>query len=215
MSLLHQAKFHTTVASVVQLNDPTVTEPLPEVAFVGRSNSGKSTAINLLCNQKRLAFASKTPGRTQHLNYFAISDRDRTWGYLVDLPGYGFSATGNDARAEWDALLGGYLRERSTLAGIVMMVDSRRGLTAMDHQLIDWVAPAERPIHVLLTKVDKLNRSDTQKAVGQVRATLEGSIHTVQPFSALKRLGIVEAEARVLEWLGVSVVVHQKNPGEQ
>lgn len=215
MSLLHRAQFATTVASMAQLDAPGLREGWPEVAFVGRSNAGKSTAINLLCNQKRLAFASKTPGRTQQLNFFAVADRDRTYGYLVDLPGYGYAATGDTVRADWDALLGGYLRDRAALAGIVMLVDARRGLGDLDRQLIAWVTQTQRPIHVLLTKVDKLNRADTQRALADVRAELTAGGHTAQTFSALKRIGLEEADARVLAWLGVDAAPAKKSPGDR
>lgn len=217
MSLLHRAAFSTTVAALDQLAAPGLAEGIPEVAFVGRSNAGKSTAINLLCNQKRLAFASKTPGRTQHLNFFAVADRDRTWGYLVDLPGYGYAQTARDARAGWDLLLGSYLRERAPLVGIVMLADARRGLGDLDRTLIDWVTPAGRPIHVLLTKSDKLNHSQRNLALQAVRRELDGTPHTAQAFSALDRRGLEEAQAKVLAWFGAPpepvVVPTKKSPG--
>ena len=206
MSLLHRASFQVTIASSDQLRQGGGLVPgLPEVAFVGRSNAGKSTAINLLCNQKRLAFASKTPGRTQHLNYFAIADRDRTYGYLVDLPGYGYAAaSGSEARSHWDEFLGGYLRDRAELRGVVLIMDARRPLTDLDVQLIDWLGHAGKPIHALLSKCDKLNRSETAQALQQVRAAFANTPHTVQVFSALKRIGLEEADQRVLGWLGVA-----------
>lgn len=202
MSLLHRARFLTTVASLEQLCAPSLDGELPEVAFVGRSNAGKSTAINLLCNQKQLAFASKTPGRTQHLNFFSIADRDRTYGYLVDLPGYGYAAaSGRDARSHWDAFLGGYLSQRANLRGIVLIMDARRPLTELDLQLIEWVTAAGKPIHALLSKCDKLNRSEIALALKAVRETFAGTPHSVQAFSALKRIGLDEAERMVLDWL--------------
>lgn len=203
MSLLHRARFLTTIASVEQLRlaDDQL-RGLPEVAFVGRSNAGKSTAVNLLCNQKRLAFASKTPGRTQHLNFFAVGDRDRDYGYLVDLPGYGYAAaSGAESRAHWDAFLGGYLRDRAELRGVVLIMDARRPLTDLDRQLIDWLGLAGKPIHALLSKSDKLNRSEIAQTLQTVRAAFENSPHTVQAFSALKRVGLEEADRRVLTWL--------------
>ncbi|HEU4620975.1 MAG TPA: ribosome biogenesis GTP-binding protein YihA/YsxC [Burkholderiaceae bacterium] len=201
-SLLHRARFYSTAASLAQLDGPGFNDDIPEVAFVGRSNAGKSTAINLLCNQRGLAFASKTPGRTQLLNFFLVADRDRSWGYLVDLPGYGYAASSGTTRAGWDALLGGYLRERRQLVGVVLLMDSRRGLTELDERLIDWVTPAQKPIHVLLTKTDKLNRTETRRALEGIQRALEGSPHTVQTFSALHRTGLEDADARVLQWFG-------------
>ncbi len=211
MSLLHRARFHTTVASTEQLHGGDLSQGLPEVAFVGRSNAGKSTAINLLCNQKRLAFASKTPGRTQHLNFFAIADRDQTYGYLVDLPGYGYAAaSGHEARSHWDEFLGGYLRDRAELRGVVLIMDARRPLTDLDVQLIDWLGHAGKPIHALLSKCDKLNRSEVASAVKQVRTAFANTPHTVQAFSALKRIGLEEADRQVLHWLGVEQPVAAK-----
>lgn len=207
MSLLHRAHFFTTAASADQLLGPGLDLGLPEVAFVGRSNAGKSTAINLLCNQKRLAFASKTPGRTQHLNFFAVADREHTYGYLVDLPGYGYAAaSGQDARSHWDAFLGGYLRDRANLRGVVLIMDARRPLTELDLQLIDWVQTAGRPIHALLSKCDKLNRSEIAQAIAKVRAAFAGTPNTAQAFSALKRVGLDEAEQVVLDWLGAPLL---------
>jgi len=198
MSLLHRARFIDTVASLDHLGRPGLDDGLPEVAFVGRSNAGKSTAINLLCNQKRLAFASKTPGRTQHLNFFEIADRDTRHGLLVDLPGYGYAEAGHDRQREWDHFLGRYLAERPQLRGVVLMMDARRPLTDLDVALLDFVAHRLLPVHVLLTKADKLGRSDQSQVLMRTRAAMP--THTVQLFSALKRVGLDEADAKVLSW---------------
>jgi GTP-binding protein len=205
MSLLHRARFFTTVANNEQLLAPELSTGCPEIAFVGRSNAGKSTAINLLCNQKQLAFASKMPGRTQHLNYFSVADREHHWGFLVDLPGYGYAQTGLEMRTQWDGFLGGYLRDRTSLRGIVLMMDARRPLTDLDLLLLDWVGAAGRPVHALLTKADKLNRSDTAQALASVRKAFEGTDFTAQTFSALKRVGLEDAESKLLQWLDAPI----------
>jgi GTP-binding protein len=216
-SLLHHTQFFITASSLTQLASVGLSDgdwqagTLPEIAFVGRSNAGKSTAINLLCNQKRLAFSSKTPGRTQHLNFFAVSGRERLYAYLVDLPGYGYAAADKTTRATWDQLLGQYLRQRQALRGVVLLMDARRPLTDLDLQLLDWLEPTGRPIHALLTKADKLNRSEMAQALRQVSAAFVGSPHTVQLFSALNRMGLEQADDKLLEWLGVT---EKKNPGE-
>ncbi|WP_085318393.1 ribosome biogenesis GTP-binding protein YihA/YsxC [Derxia lacustris] len=198
MSLLHRARFIDTVARLDHLARPGLDDGLPEVAFVGRSNAGKSTAINLLCNQKRLAFASKTPGRTQHLNFFEIADREQRHGLLVDLPGYGYAEAGHQRQAEWDQFLGRYLSERPELRGLILMMDARRPLTDLDIALLDFVRPRLLPVHVLLTKADKLTRNDQNQVLMRTRNAMPG--HTVQLFSALKRMGIEEADAKVLSW---------------
>ncbi|WP_028309911.1 ribosome biogenesis GTP-binding protein YihA/YsxC [Derxia gummosa] len=198
MSLLHRARFIDTVSALGQLRRPGLDDGLPEVAFVGRSNAGKSTAINLLCNQKRLAFASKTPGRTQHLNFFEIADRDQRRGLLVDLPGYGYAEAGHQRQSEWDEFLGRYLAERAELRGLVLMMDARRPLTDLDLALLDFVAPRKLPVLALLTKADKLTRSEQAQVLVRTRAAMPD--HTVQLFSALKRVGLEEADAKVLGW---------------
>jgi GTP-binding protein len=215
-TLLHHTHFFITVSSLAQLQNAGLpdgdwrTGTLPEIAFVGRSNAGKSTAINLICNQKRLAFSSKTPGRTQHLNFFSVADRERRYGYLVDLPGYGYAAADKVTRATWDQLLGQYLRQRRALRGVVLIMDARRPLTDLDLQLLEWLEPSGCPVHALLTKADKLNRSEMMQSLQQVRQAFDGSAHTVQLFSALKRIGLDEAGEKLLDWLGVP----KKNPDE-
>ncbi|WDD96082.1 ribosome biogenesis GTP-binding protein YihA/YsxC [Burkholderia sp. FERM BP-3421] len=206
--LLHQARFYTTVNHLRDL-PPTVQ---PEIAFAGRSNAGKSTAINILCNQKRLAFASKTPGRTQHINYFSVGPAAEPVANLVDLPGYGYAEVPGAAKAHWEALLSSYLQSRPQLRGMILMMDSRRPLTELDRRMIEWFAPTGKPIHTLLTKCDKLTRQEsinalrsTQKELDAYRAAgYEGTL-TVQLFSALKRVGLDDAHALIESWLRPSV----------
>jgi GTP-binding protein len=202
--LLHQSRFFTTVNHLRDL-PTTVT---PEIAFAGRSNAGKSTAINILCNQKRLAFASKTPGRTQHINYFSVGPADEPAGHLVDLPGYGYAEVPGAAKAHWEALLASYLQSRAQLRGMILMMDARRPLTELDRRMIEWFAPTGKPIHTLLTKCDKLTRQEsintlraTQKGLAEYRDAGHAGELTVQLFSALKRVGIDEAHALVEGWL--------------
>jgi GTP-binding protein len=202
--LLHQARFFTTVNHLRDL-PPT---PQPEVAFAGRSNAGKSSAINVLCNQRRLAFASKTPGRTQHINYFEVGPKDERAGFVVDLPGYGYAQVPGAAKAHWSALLSSYIKLRPQLRGLVLMMDSRRPCTDLDIQMIDWFAPTGKPIHMLLTKADKLNRQESTQALRTTRALMDrynaatgDEQLTVQLFSQLKRIGLDEAHAKVESWL--------------
>lgn len=204
MSILQQTRFFTTADQLHQL--PML--GLPEIAFAGRSNAGKSTAINILCSQKGLAFASKTPGRTQHINYFAVGkhaeDPELPFGFLVDLPGYGYAAVSQASKAHWEQLLAAYVRTRSPLVALVLMMDSRRPLTELDIQMIEWFAPTGKPIHVLLTKADKLNRSESTAALKATKAGLarHGPHHTAQLFSALKKTGLEEADQKILDLMG-------------
>jgi GTP-binding protein len=220
MSLLWQARFFTTVNHLRDLPKTQVRE----VAFAGRSNAGKSTAINLLCNQKKLAFASKTPGRTQHINYFSIGGahvgqhrKDPTMveeirGLLVDLPGYGYAEVPGEAKNHWNQLLGTYVQTREQLAALVLIMDARRPFTDLDVQMLEWFAPSGKPIHCLLTKADKLNRNESTNALRLARTVLSSYVDeqgkpfsfTVQLFSALKRIGIDEATERILELLGLN-----------
>jgi GTP-binding protein len=219
MSKLWQARFFTTVN---QLRDLPGTH-VPEIAFAGRSNAGKSTAINILTNQKGLAFASKTPGRTQHINYFSIGGahvaqhrKDPTIveeirALLVDLPGYGYAEVSGTAKLHWQKLLGDYVQRREQLAALVLIMDSRRPFTDLDVQMLEWFAPTGKPIHCILTKADKLNQNEKTNVLRQAQKILdsyvdedgEGFPFTVQLFSALKRIGIEEADAKILELLGL------------
>ena len=192
-----RTEFLTTVA---RLRD-TPGDAVAEVAFVGRSNAGKSSAINTLAGKTRLAYVSKTPGRTQHLNYFSVAP-DR---YFVDLPGYGFAKVPEDVRKQWDTLLGPYLQTREQLKGLVVIMDSRRPLTEMDWQMLEWFAPTGRPVHVLLSKADKLSRQEQTKTLRQVKADMAdlGCPVSVQLFSSLKRTGVAEAATVLKQWLGL------------
>ena len=220
MSLLWQARFFTTVNHLRDLPDTHV----PEVAFAGRSNAGKSTAVNLLCNQKKLAFASKTPGRTQHINYFSIGGsrvgqhrKDATIveeirALMVDLPGYGYAQVSGSAKDHWQTLLGDYVQRREQLAALVLIMDSRRPFTALDLQMVEWFATTGKPIHCLLTKADKLNNNESANALRQARTVLASYVDadgkpfpfTVQLFSALKRIGLEEADAKLLDLMGLN-----------
>ncbi len=206
MSLLHRATFATSAARLEQLPAPGA----PEVCFVGRSNVGKSSAINVLTNQRRLAFSSKTPGRTRLINLFGIPDpldADAALGFLVDLPGYGYAAVDRKTRGEWADVLGDYLHSRSSLAGVVLLIDIRRGVTALDQRLAQWLAPTGVPVLVLLTKADKLPYGQRLKAVAAVRKELVaiGALHAL-PFSATTRLGLDEATAHIENWISPKVV---------
>jgi GTP-binding protein len=166
-----------------------------EVAFVGRSNSGKSTALNLIAGA-RIARVSKTPGRTQLLNFFAVGD-----GRLVDLPGYGFARVAADVQARWRSVLETYLRERSSLVGLVLTVDIRRGLTRLDDQLLRWLeARRALPLAVLLTKADKLSRGAASAEQHRIAGTL-GPAARITRFSALTQEGVAPARAWLDEWL--------------
>ena len=199
MPLFQQAVFLTTVAHLRDLPQ----DAIREVAFAGRSNAGKSSAINTLAGRTRLAYVSKTPGRTQHLNYFTLSDGK----YFVDLPGYGYAKAPEAIRSQWEGLIGPYLSKREQLAGLVVIMDIRRPLTDLDLRLIDWFRPTGRPIHVLLSKADKLSRQEQTKALRSVKAELatwgDAELYSVQLFSSLKKTGVEEAEAVLAGWLGI------------
>jgi len=169
-----------------------------EIAFAGRSNAGKSSAINTLCQQTALARTSRTPGRTQLLNFFRIDDQRR----LVDLPGYGYAAVAQDIKADWQGALADYLEKRECLRGVILMMDSRHPLKDYDIQMLEWANHIEIPVHVLLTKVDKLNRKEQAISLERVDAALkEFSLDfSVQLFSSLKRWGVDEAHEKLNQW---------------
>lgn len=204
MQLFQSARFVVSVAELAGLP----AAGLPEIAFAGRSNAGKSTAINVLTQQKRLAFASKTPGRTQLLNFFELSERDERGervprGFLVDLPGYGFAKAPEAQRAQWDTLVGGYVARRQSLVGIVMVMDARRPLMPADEALIAFLDRPTCRLHLLLTKADQLNNSEKRLALEHARrrAAELGPRASAQLFSALKRQGVEELEGTLAEWL--------------
>jgi len=198
----HTARFRTTASQLDQL--PQI--ELPEIAFVGRSNAGKSTAINTLTQQKRLAFASKTPGRTQHINLFDLGPKIVPNALFADLPGYGYAAVARGAKLRWQKVMADYLAVRRSLIGVVLMIDSRLGFTDLDQQLMSFVAPrvgnGAVKLLVLLTKADKLTRSEAAQSLAAAQAVL-GEIATdesdvgVAMFSALNKQGVGDA-ARVL-----------------
>jgi GTP-binding protein len=169
-----------------------------EVAFAGRSNAGKSSAINTLAQRHRLAFVSKTPGRTQQINFFSMGGGR----FLVDLPGYGYAKVPRDLQREWERLISGYLQLRPQLRGLVVVMDIRHPMKDLDAQLLAWFATTGKPAHVLLTKSDKLGK---QAATAQLRSTAEILKRdfagvTVQLFSASARVGVDEAEAVLRRW---------------
>jgi GTP-binding protein len=168
-----------------------------EVAFAGRSNAGKSSAINAIVNQRNFARTSKSPGRTQLINFFRLRGGDR----LVDLPGYGYARVARSMQAHWRKLMEAYFNGRDSLAGLFVVVDVRRGLSDFDWQMIDWAAQIGCPAHVLLTKADKLKRGAAKNAILAVRKELDGAA-TVQLFSALKKDGVEEARQALDGMLG-------------
>ena len=194
---LHTAHFLTSEPQLEHL--PALA--LPEIAFVGRSNAGKSTAINTLTQQTRLAFASKTPGRTQHINLFGVGKQKVDDAVLADLPGYGYAAVPKEAKLRWQRVMGNYLVTRDTLRGVVLLCDPRHGLTELDDILLDVIRPrVEQGLKflVLLTKADKLTRNDGAKALSIARLQAGGG--EVRLFSALKRQGVDEAAQLLWQW---------------
>ena len=167
-----------------------------EVAFVGRSNSGKSSAINVITNQKNLARISKTPGRTQLINFFEIEEMQR----LVDLPGYGYAKTSKKQQKEWGFMISEYVKYRQTLRGIILIIDIRRGIMELDHAFLDFYLPLNKPLHILLTKSDKLKKQACRESFDSVQSTV-GSVASVQLFSSLKKSGPEEARGKILELL--------------
>lgn len=177
----------------------------PELVFAGRSNVGKSSAINALAGRKRLAFASKTPGRTRTINFFDLGARGR----LVDLPGYGYAAAPHALRATWGPLIGAFLASRSRFAGVVLLTDARRPLTPSDRQFLAWLAPIVAPRLLLLSKVDKLARPERTRALVDARRALDeaGVVATALLFSSKDGEGVEDARKLLESWL-----VQTKNP---
>ena len=195
MNLFQNAKFYTTVN---HLKDLPATPA--EIAFVGRSNAGKSSAINTLTNHTSLAYVSKTPGRTQHINFFELANG----AFMVDLPGYGYAQVPEAIRTHWVRLLGDYLQHRAQLIGLVMIMDIRHPLKALDVQMLDFFALTGRPVHILLSKADKLSKNDQIKSLSAVKQALkpftERQQVSVQLFSSLKKQGMAEVETVVAGW---------------
>jgi GTP-binding protein len=197
---------------LLSVHDPKQLPPdgAPEVAFAGRSNAGKSSALNTLASQKRLAYVSKTPGRTQLINFFAVGED----ALLVDLPGYGYAGVPLAVRQHWEELVGSYVGTRLALAGVIIVMDARHPLTPLDYELLEWLAPAARPVHVLLTKSDKLSKQVAQRTLGEVRRTL-ASLYpdaSASLFSSLKRTGIEEATNVIARWTGGATTNKKPRP---
>ncbi|HSI55490.1 MAG TPA: ribosome biogenesis GTP-binding protein YihA/YsxC [Ramlibacter sp.] len=194
---MHTARFLTTAPTLEFLPPLDV----PEIAFVGRSNAGKSTCINTLTQQKRLAFASKTPGRTQSINLFALGKQGVTDAILADLPGYGYAAVPKQDKLRWQQVMANYLVTRENLKGVVLMCDPRHGLTELDDILLEVIRPrVEQGLKflLLLTKADKLNRNDGAKALSIARLQAGGG--EVKLFSALKKQGVEETSMLLWKW---------------
>lgn len=202
-AIIAQARFMVSAAELHQLPAPGPAE----VCFLGRSNAGKSSALNVIATQRKLAFVSKTPGRTRLINFFAIpvpqSPTDETLGFLVDLPGYGYAAVAKYEKQDWDRILGGYLKTRPSLVAAVMMVDIRRGLTDMDIDCLRWIAPLNINLCILVTKADKLGsnaqRQALQNILNQAKTWVPGA-HGIL-FSSTHRVGIEAAQAWTLAQL--------------
>lgn len=170
-----------------------------EIAVAGRSNAGKSSAINIIVNRRQFARTSKTPGRTQLVNFFSLGEQQR----LVDLPGYGFARVSNSMREHWGELLSGYFEVRQSLAGLFLIADVRRRLTDYDRAMMQFAEEVDLPIHILLTKADKLKKGQAATALLEVRKAVGGRA-TVQLFSALTRVGEEEARGKLEAFLGSS-----------
>jgi GTP-binding protein len=197
MGWMHTARFLTTAPTLEFLPPLTV----PEIAFVGRSNAGKSTCINTLTQQKRLAFASKTPGRTQSINLFALGKQNETDAILADLPGYGYAAVPKQDKIRWQQVMANYLVTRENLKAVVLLCDPRHGLTELDDILLEVIRPrVEQGLKflLLLTKADKLNRNDGAKALSIARLQAGGG--EVKLFSALKKQGVDETAQLLWQW---------------
>ena len=218
MSRLWQARFYRTANHLRDLPRLNV----PEIAFVGRSNAGKSSAINSLCNQKSLAYASRTPGRTQHINFFSVGgahvaqhrhdpvDENRIELFLVDLPGYGYAQVSGTAKEHWQKLLSDYLITRPQLKGLILVMDSRHPFQPLDIELLEWFAVTGKPVHCLLTKADKLNRCESSEVLKQANTILKSYVDetgkpfpfSAQLFSSTKRMGLQEATSFILKLAG-------------
>lgn len=189
-----QAAFLKSAARVNQLPD----DVGYEVAFAGRSNAGKSSALNYLTGIKQLARTSKTPGRTQLINLFSLDESRR----LVDLPGYGYAKVALQVKEDWQKHLAHYLEVRQCLRGLIVVMDCRHPLKELDQMMIDWALDREIPVHALLTKADKLNKSEAKNAVAKVKRQYQllGDLVSAQTFSSLKKEGVDELIARLDSW---------------
>ncbi|MEQ6291228.1 ribosome biogenesis GTP-binding protein YihA/YsxC [Vogesella sp. GCM10023246] len=203
MSIFQKAQFFTTVNHLRDL-PPTRCE----VAFVGRSNAGKSSAINTLCNRTRLAYVSKTPGRTQHINFFDLGQER----FLVDLPGYGYAEVPEAIRTHWVELLGRYLQTRDSLVGLLLIMDSRHPLKELDWKMIEFFHVTQRPVHILLSKADKLSRQEQQKVLSSVKKELADYPNiSIQLFSSSKKTGTEEVARVVEDWFAACPLPDEEN----
>ena len=201
MPLFQNATFYISAHHLRDLPPPVGVE----VAFAGRSNAGKSSALNTLANHNRLAYVSKQPGRTQLINFFSLGKNQ----FLVDLPGYGYAKVPAEMRAHWQMTLSNYLSHRNTLFGLVLVMDCRHPLTPLDRQMLDWFSPSNKPIHVLLTKSDKLSRNAASQTLQTVKKELQSTWGncTIQLFSSLKKQGVEEAETIINGWFNNTPLV--------
>lgn len=193
---LNQAKFMMSCTSLPQMPQ----DSGYEIAFVGRSNAGKSSTLNLLTQQKKLAFTSKTPGRTQQINFFTLDDERR----LVDLPGYGYAEVPLAVKHGWQHLLNEYLRKRQSLQGLVLIADCRHGLKTIDEQVLEWSMECQLPTLLLLNKADKLSRSQQQKSLNTIKPVLTcypSELLSYQLFSTKSKLGLDTASCWTMEHL--------------
>jgi GTP-binding protein len=199
MTIFSQATLFRTVAQLDQLPSDSETE----VAFAGRSNAGKSSAINAITNRRRLAFVARQPGKTRMIQMFEV----QPGRCLVDLPGYGYAKVDETTRRKWIRLVDQYLRERTKLQGLVLIMDVRHPLTPLDQYLLDWFAPRRLPIHILLTKADKLSRSQAIIALREFKKRMDalGIAYSVQLFSSQTQEGVEEVQKIVAGWLELQV----------
>ena len=208
--------------AVFTLGAPTIAYLPPdlgyEVAFAGRSNAGKSSAINSITSQKALARVSKTPGRTQHINFFELDPNLNPGRRLVDLPGYGYAKVAHSVKEHWQQVLAEYLNTRQSLQGLIIVMDIRHPLTQFDQHMLDACQHARLPTHLLLTKADKLSKGAAGATLQQVRRTLteryredDARLPTVQLFSALRGLGIEDAHQQLDEWLNLKTVLKSED----
>jgi len=198
MNPFSQATLALTVAELAQLPSPIGFE----VAFAGRSNAGKSSAINALTNRRRLAYVAKRPGKTRTIQFYRLVPER----YLVDLPGYGYAPVSDAIHEQWERLLEGYLLQRRSLVGLVLIMDSRHPLAPLDERLLGWLSPRRLPVHILLTKADKLSRATAIATLKQVVQSFEKSRYacSAQLFSSLRRDGVELAQGVIGGWLGLS-----------
>ncbi|SDH09870.1 ribosome biogenesis GTP-binding protein YihA/YsxC [Nitrosomonas sp. Nm132] len=206
MSLFQNISFYTTVNQLRALPRASGVE----VAFAGRSNAGKSSAINTLAKRGRLAYVSKTPGRTQHINFFRVEDDN----FLVDLPGYGYAKVPLAIRQHWEHLLSTYLQTREVLYGMVLIMDIRHPLTKLDLQMLEWFSLTKKPVHILLTKSDKLSRSQAACVLKEVSCFLTERYPqcTAQLFSSMLASGVEEATTILTDWFrSGSAMIQQDN----